>query len=131
MPRVISANKGIDIAISINNQIIAGQKNAVLQQNTQILDISNQITKEWKRHIGGIKSWSVNCSGMVIKDQTSFNALENAYLNNSIIQVVVGDNDKKYMGNVIISSFPLSSSYDDTMLYNLVLQGTGGLTYVG
>lgn len=130
MNSLLPSNRGIDVVILVNGKAIAGQKSAAIKQNVTTIDITNQITRQWKRILPDIKSWSIECTSLVIQDEYSFNLLENAYLNNNELEIEIINQDKNFHGKAYIVNFPINSSYDNTLLYNLTLQGTEDLVYV-
>jgi len=66
---------------------------------------------------------------LVIKNADSFKKMETAFLNGTPIAIVLMDDDKKFTGNALISSFPLTANYNDSFLYNITLTGTGELLF--
>lgn len=130
MREILPSNRGIDLVIFINGEALAGQKSVTIKQNTAIIDITNQITKQWRRILPGVKSWNIDCNGLVIKNEKSFNKLEQAYLNNEAIEIQLTDGNKTFRGMAYISNFPINISYNNSFLYNLTLQGNEELLYV-
>lgn len=128
MTKVIKPpHNGVNAVISIANKPLGGQKNASLSRSTKAIDITNQINGQWKRQISGVRAWSLTCSGMYIKDDEAFSALEQAFREGQPVDVKLSDGDKTYQGSAIIVNFPLSAIYSDTYTYNIVFGGTGEL----
>lgn len=129
MRQIIPANTGIKLEISLGGENLAGQQSANLSQTVQVVDISNKILCDWTKSISSTKSWSVNCSGLVIKNQESFDILENAFFNGTELDLLMSDNEKTFSGKAIISSFPIDIKYDNALTYKIDFKGNGGLSY--
>ena len=129
MKTIIPSNRGLQILIYIDGEKVCGQKDAILNQTANFSDISNRIEKKWEKSIVAERSWNIKCNGLVIKNAESFKKMETAFLNGTPIAIVLMDDDKKFTGNALISSFPLTANYNDSFLYNITLTGTGELLF--
>lgn len=129
MKTIVPSNRGLQILIYINGEKVCGQKDAILNQTANFSDISNRIEKKWEKSIVAERSWNIKCNGLVIKNADSFKKMETAFLNGTPIAIVLMDDDKKFTGNALISSFPLTANYNDSFLYNITLTGTGELLF--
>ena len=121
--------RGIDVVLMIGDKKVAGQTQASLNRNMSPIDITNQIDGEWNEYLGGSKNWSIRCDGLYVIDEESLVQLEDAFMNNTDINVKITVSDKNYFGRVLITDFPLSSSYNDQFKYRLTLLGDGPLQY--
>ena len=121
------ANKGLDAVLMINGKAVGGQQGATLTRSMLPINITNQINGEWDNSIAGIKRWSLNCSGILIKDADSFAALEDAFNTGSPIEVKLKDGAREYQGMALITSFPLTTVFNSTCTYTLALMGCGEL----
>ena len=129
MKTIIPSNRGLQILIYIDGEKVCGQKDAILNQTANFSDVSNRIEKKWEKSIVAERSWNIKCNGLVIKNADSFKKMETAFLNGTPIAIVLMDDDKKFTGNALISSFPLTANYNDSFLYNITLTGTGELLF--
>lgn len=129
MKTIVPSNRGLQILIYIDGEKVCGQKDAILNQTANFSDISNRIEKKWEKSIVAERSWNIKCNGLVIKNADSFKKMETAFLNGTPIAVVLMDDDKKFTGSALISSFPLTANYNDSFLYNITLMGTGELLF--
>lgn len=125
----VPAEKGVDIILSLDGKSLGGQKNATLNRKVDVQSITNMIECNWSKSIATIKSWNISCNGMVIKNSTAFNTLEQAFIDGTPITVSLSKGNKSYTGEALISNFPITASYNDTLTYNIVLTGTGELDY--
>lgn len=129
MKTIVPSNRGLQILIYIDGEKVCGQKDAILNQTANFSDVSNRIEKKWEKSIVAERSWNIKCNGLVIKNADSFKKMETAFLNGTPITIVLMDDDKKFTGNALISSFPLTANYNDSFLYNITLTGTGELLF--
>lgn len=120
-------NRGINAIIMVNGVVIGGQKNCILNRTMTPINITNKIHGEWQTSLSGLKSWSVNCTGIFIKDAESFDILENAFYNGEEIEIILTDNNRKYQGTALITSFPINANYNDTFTYSISCLGTSPL----
>ena len=129
MKTIVPSNRGLQILIYIDGEKVCGQKDAILNQTANFSDVSNRIEKKWEKSIVAERSWNIKCNGLVIKNADSFKKMETAFLNGTPIAIVLMDDDKKFTGNALVSSFPLTANYNDSFLYNITLTGTGELLF--
>lgn len=120
-------NRGIDAIVYINDKPVGGQKNCVLNRMMTPINITNKITGEWSDSIAGLKSWNLTCQGMFIKDEESFDQLEQAFYNGEKVKVKMSDNNRSYEGEALIVNFPITATYNDTFAYSITFTGAGEL----
>lgn len=120
--------KGINVILSIDSKPVGGQLGASLNRSAESIDITNKIDGEWASYLEGVKTWSIDCSGLYVIDDECLKLLEQAFYNNTEIlaQITIGNN--KYEGKSIIVDFPLEAVYDDSFKYSIRLLGIGELT---
>ena len=119
--------KSIDVVLSLNSIPLGGQQNASLIRQTAAIDITNKINGEWTENLAGTKSWSVQCNGLYVIDDKGFEKLEEAFMNNTKISVLISKRQKKYEGEALLIDFPLAAVFNKEFKYNLRLIGTGAL----
>lgn len=124
---VVATEKGIKTSVSIGDIVIGGQDGAKMYKVVQQSDITNMITMEWKRTITNIKSWSLVCSGLVIKDDIGFEALRKAYESNSLVKIKTEDGNRSEVGYAYVTSFPVSSVYNSGWTYSVTFEGSDAL----
>ena len=129
MKQIHPANRGVDAVLYLGDVALGGQKNATISRRMNPINITNKITGEWSESLAGIKSWTLTCSGMFIKNQECFDILENAFKLGSSINVKLTDGNKIYRGSALITSFPVATVYNDTYTYNLIMIGSGELVH--
>lgn len=120
--------RSIDTVIRLNGVALGGQQGANLIRQTEAIDITNRINGEWAESLAGKKSWNIVCSGLYITNDRAFGLLEDAFMNNKTVEVLISFGLTKLKGNAIITDFPLSSVFNKEFKYNIKLLGTGALT---
>lgn len=119
--------RSIDTVIRLNGVALGGQQGANLIRQTEAIDITNHINGEWAESLAGKKSWNIVCSGLYITNDRAFGLLEDAFMNNKTVEVLISFGLTKLKGNAIITDFPLSSVFNKEFKYNIKLLGTGAL----
>lgn len=122
-------NRGIDAIVYIDDKPVGGQKNCILNRMMTPINITNKITGEWSDSIAGLKSWNLTCQGMFIKDEESFDKLEQAFYNGEKIKIKMSDNSRSYEGEALIVNFPITATYNDTFAYSITFIGAGELKW--
>lgn len=120
-------NRGIDAIVYIDDKPVGGQKNCILNRMMTPINITNKITGEWSDSIAGLKSWNLTCQGMFIKDEESFDQLEQAFYDGEKVKVKMSDNSRSYEGEALIVNFPITATYNDTFAYSVTFTGAGEL----
>ena len=119
--------RSIDTVIRLNGVALGGQQGANLIRQTEAIDITNRIHGEWAESLAGKKSWNIVCSGLYITNDKAFALLEDAFMNNKTVEVLISFGGSKMKGNAIITDFPLNSVFNKEFKYNIKLLGTGAL----
>ena len=122
-----TVQRGVDVVLMVNDIPVAGQQNASLTRSMTPIDITNKVFGSWKESLSGTKTWQVSCNGMYVKDAESYKALENAFMNNEELTVKVIMDNHSYVGQALITNFPLNAVFNDQFKYILQLLGTGEL----
>lgn len=118
---------GIDVVVFLNDIPIAGQQGATLNQSMQAINITNQINAEWAERIPGLRYWNIQCNGMYVVSADALQALEDAFLNNSELNIKVAFGNQHFIGKAILVDFPLNTVYQAQFKYSLRLLGVGEL----
>ena len=119
--------RSIDTVIRLNGVALGGQQGANLIRQTEAIDITNHINGEWAESLAGKKSWNIVCSGLYITNDRAFGLLEDAFMNNKTVEVLISFGSTRLKGNAIITDFPLSSVFNKEFKYNIKLLGPGAL----
>lgn len=119
--------QGINVILKAGDKVIGGQESIQLDRKAEAIDITNKINGNWQENLSGLKTWSLSCSGVYLIDSEGYDLAEQAFLNNENIDVELQITGKKYVGEAIITAFPLSSGYSSQYKYNIKLLGNGAL----
>ena len=122
-----NVGRSIDTVIRLNGVALGGQQGANLIRQAEAIDITNRINGEWSESLVGKKSWNIVCSGLYITNDKAFSLLENAFMNNEIVEVLISFGKTRLKGNALITDFPLNSVFNKEFKYNIKLLGTGAL----
>lgn len=122
-----TVQRSIDVVLMVNDVPVAGQQNASLTRSMTPIDITNKIFGSWKESLSGTKTWKVSCSGMYVKNAESYKALEDAFMNNKELSVKLIMDNYSYVGQALITDFPLNAVFNNQFKYTLQLLGTGEL----
>ena len=121
--------RGFDVLVYVGENVIGGQQNCSLSMEADTIDISNKEDFGWASFIGGAKSWSVSCDGQFITDNEGQQALMEAFVNGTNVQVEMKDEDGKvyFGGEAAVTSIEIEAAFDDVCTLSLELQGIGAL----
>ena len=124
------AKRGLDIILTINDNIVGGQRNATLNREAETIDITNKVSGGWTESMTSVKSWSIEGNGIFVVNDTALDAIETAFLNGDWVQVKVADDTWGYTGLGVITDFPIEANYDDAATYSITITGSGALTKI-
>lgn len=110
--------------------VLAGQQNASLKRSAKSIDATSKDSQGfWNESLQGFKSFSIDCDGAFVPDDSAYAALETAYLNSEQVDVYLElPSGTKYQGNCTITSMDMDFGYDALVTYKLSLEGNGALT---
>lgn len=125
--------KGINFILYIEDNPVAGQKNANLNVSADNIDVTNKLGDGWAENIASFRSWSIDADGLVVPSDEAYEALESAAINGTAVTVKlsVGLNGRGYTGTGYITDFSVGMPYDDATTYTCTITGTGPLTRTG
>jgi TP901-1 family phage major tail protein len=125
---------GVDVLLyastdgGTTKQVVGGQSGATLNRETNIIEVTSK-ESGWAENLSGVKSWSIECEGYVVVDDTAYTALETAWENGEEIDVeIVVPSGSTYSGKALIGEFPLEAPQDDAMTFSITLTGSGALS---
>lgn len=121
------SRRGLNAVLSINGEILGGQKNSKIVRESDSIEITNKINSNWKEYLTGPRSWYVECAGMFVKDEEAFNKMEEAFNQGLLVDICLSDDNKQYNGKGIIIKFPMTATYDSAFAYNITVKGSGPL----
>ena len=124
---MMNVESGVNVVLMVDGNAVGGQLNVSMGRSANPIDITNKIKAEWKEQLIGLKTWTITCDGLYVKDEPGLRALENAFMENKEVEVIVKTSDRQYFGKAIILNFPVSANYSTAFKYNIQLVGNGPL----
>ena len=126
----MAVTKGLDILVYAGTKAIGGQKGCTLTMEADTIDISNKNDFGWASTIAGAKSWSVTCDGQFIADDQGQQALFDAFVAGTEVQVEMKNAAESvyFAGKAAITSLEVDAQFDDVCTLAMELQGIGALT---
>ncbi|MGL6106129.1 phage tail tube protein [Romboutsia sp.] len=125
---------GVDVLlmVEIGGQKVAigGQKGASLTRTAETIDVTDKTSGGWSESIMGLKSWSIECEGLVTLGDQGLEHLHKCFDDGTLIDAVikVGASDGyTYKGKVLLTEFPEEYAQDDAVTYSATLQGVSAL----
>ncbi|MGL5692443.1 MAG: phage tail tube protein [Peptostreptococcaceae bacterium] len=109
---------------------IGGQKGASLTRTAETIDVTDKTSGGWSESIMGLKSWSIECEGLVTLGDEGLEQLHACFDNGTAIdaEIQVGDGEGyTYKGKVLLTEFPEEYAQDDAVTYSATLQGVSAL----
>jgi len=126
--------RGVAVLIEVQDQAtgefskVAAQRGGTLNRSADTLDASSKEDYGWANNEAGIKSWSLDCDGLFVENNNGFDALNVAWVNGDCVRVRVRfPSGLVFVGNAIITDFPIEFPYDDAVTYSLTFEGKGAL----
>ena len=129
----MAVTRGLDLLVyagtGVSKQAIGGQKGCTLTMEADTIDISNKNDFGWASTIGGAKSWSVSCDGQFIADDLGQQALFDAFVAGTDVQVEMKNTAESvyFAGKAAITSLEVDAQFDDVCTLSMELQGIGAL----
>lgn len=120
--------KGIDFVLKMGTKILGGKKGASLSISSDTIDTTTADSEGWKEKDYGFKEWSISTDGLLVANDTCYDAVEDALFNGTALDIEVIRDGKKYTGQCLITSLESDAPFDDNMSYSVNLEGTGALT---
>lgn len=125
--------RGTAVLIEVQNEAgewvkVAAQRGGTLNRSADTLDTTNKEGFGWADNEQGQKSWSIDCDGLFVEDNEGFQALNAAWVNGDCVRVRVHfPSGLTYVGQAILTDFPIDLPYDDAVTYSLTFNGKGAL----
>ena len=131
---------GVDVLLKVKGSsgltIVGGQTNCTLNRGAETIDISDKTTGGYKASMAGLLSWSVDCDGFVVLGDSSFELIEESFMNRKPLEVEIrlGATDDAdgitYSGSGYIVDLPLEFGQDDAVTYAISIEGATELKKV-
>lgn len=108
---------------------VAGQRGATLTRNAETVDVTDKDSNRWMEYLSGIKSWTLDCDGLVRLDDNGYTALETAWKDGTAVSIrLITPSGATYTGDALITELSNEAPMDDAFSFSASFQGTGALT---
>lgn len=108
---------------------LGGQRNATLNLNAGEAETTSKDSSGWRDAILTTRDWSIDFDGILLEANTAFGDLEDAWLNNTSIQIQFATAAANtYAGTVNVSSLSYDTPYDGEASISGTLNGITALT---
>lgn len=121
--------KGLVTGLYINDQLVAGGTSTLFSQSSSPIDITNLIKYDWAEFLSGLKTWEVSEAGVYILNTESLYLIQEKFLSGEVVVVKLEIGNQKFIGNAIVTDFPIGATYNNSYKYSITLRGTGPLQY--
>ena len=122
--------KGLEVLLYVGENVVGGQRGASLSMSADEIDITDKTTEGYKAYLAGLKEWSISCDGLVVANDTAYEALVTAFLAGEEIDVELKGGGFGYKGKVAITSMDFDAQYEDALTYSCELRGASALQKV-
>lgn len=136
-PDTSKATVGKDWLLDVNTgtyekptwTLIGGQRNSKLSLKADSIDVSDKTTGGWGAKLTGIKSWTVDLSGLILLNDDGVDALETAFFADKTVDLRFRYKDKMYQrGWAAITEFDNDNAHDGAATLSGTLEGNGPLS---
>lgn len=136
-PSVSSASVGKDFILKINTgtvevpvwTTIGGQRGTSLKRTADEIDVSHKTSGGWKAVKAGLRSWSMDLDGLVVLSDTGVQALEQAFMDGSEVNVqLLYPDDTVQTGWGSVTDFSLDTPHDGEATLKGTIGGNGELS---
>lgn len=134
---------GKDILLAVWNSdgskmlAISGQQTLEIERSAETIEVNSKIIEGqdangtgWKDFLNGLREWSISLDSLWIPTSESHKALATAFDNGDPVCVKVYNGKTKkglFAGLCLVTSYPVSASFDDSVTTSIELQGKGKL----
>ena len=95
------------------------------------LDASHKTSGGWASNVPGLKSWSIDYSGLMLMGDDGLQVLEYAFRNDKQINVKIEYPDKTYQtGWAYITEFDNDNAHDAIATISVTISGNGPISEV-
>ncbi len=123
---------GTDLILYVDGVAIGGSQSHDLTLDRDLPDASTKDSAGWAENIGGQKSWSIDCSGLVMFDAAfGFEELFDLFESGELVTLVFGtqiSGDVQFDGGARLSSLSESAGNEDSTSFSVSFTGSGPIT---
>lgn len=136
-PNKTTATVGKDYLLSVNTgtydtpvwTLVGGQRNSKLDKKSDSVDVSDKTTGGWKATLPGLKSWTIDLSGLAMLNDDGVDAIETAFDAGKPVDIKFQYPDKAYQrGWASITAFSRDVPHNGAATISGTLEGNGALS---
>lgn len=136
-PTTQNSEVGKDFLLKINTgtsasptwTLIGGQRSSDLSRSAESIDTSHKGNEGWGSKKPGLRNWSIDLSGLMLRSDAGIEALEYAFLNGKEVNIALFYPDGSYQsGWGSITDFSLSTPHDGVAEISGTIEGNGALS---
>lgn len=111
--------------------LVGGQRNSPLSESANTIDASHKTSGGWSTSVPGLKSWSINYSGLMIMSDDGLKVLDYAFRNSEQIKVKIEYKDHSYQeGWCYVTAFNNDTAHDGVATISATLSGVGAISAI-
>lgn len=119
--------QGNDIRVSVGETVIGGQQNCSVNRETETGDTTTKDSGVWSEEEAVGLSWSVDCDGLIVVDDTALLALKSAWKKLEKVTIKIGTPERYETGEAVIESLSENSPQKEKCTYSVSFKGVGEL----
>ncbi|WP_196602162.1 phage tail tube protein [Pectinatus frisingensis] len=136
-PNVSVAEAGKDTLLYLNKGtinapdwlIIGGQRNTPLSRKANTLDASHKTSGGWGSTVPGLKSWSIDYSGLQIMSDEALQMIDYCFINDKQVHVKIAYKNGSYRtGWAYITEYNDDNAHDAIGTVKITLEGNGPIS---
>lgn len=136
-PDIGAAEVGKDFLLYVNTgtvdvpewQMIGGQRNSGLTRQAETIDVSHKTSGGWSATKAGLRSWSIDLSGLVLLQDIGVHAISKAFEEGKDVFLKLKYPDNSYRtGWASVTEFSLDIPHDGAATISGTLSGNGVLS---
>ncbi len=136
-PNKTQATVGKDYLLKVNTgkyetptwTLVGGQRNSKLDKKADSIDVSDKTTGGWSAKLPGLKSWTVDLSGLAMLNDDGVDALELAFDAGKTVDLRFEYPDKSFQrGWAAITAFSRDVPHNGAATISGTLEGNGALS---
>lgn len=107
---------------------VGGQRGGTLTMENDPIELTTKDSDGFNEYDYGFSDWSLEADGLYVVNETSHDALIDAFLNKEQVLARWRRSDgtgKGFEGSTIITEYSIEAPYDDESTYSISLQGSG------
>lgn len=136
-PNKTQATVGKDYLLNVNTgtyekptwTLVGGQRNSKLDKKADSIDVSDKTTGGWSSKLPGLKSWTIDLSGLAMLNDDGVDALDVAFNAGKTVDLRFEYPDKTYQrGWASITALSTDNPHNGAATISGTLEGNGPLS---